>query len=175
MANTSRDYPMAELDSLDFEKEFLRDCFALVDARISKLETYVDPSDPESDCYIFDPMDHILGVGFVAAQRYVASVCGWFKVPKGDALRLGPKHSSGVSIAEIVNAAANFRKHCEEPDTGIRESTKKILTSIGVDHEGSYVVSNILAQIGIKKISELMISLIAWRDSVIAYLQHTSP
>lgn len=166
--------PMAELDSLDFEKEFLRDCFALVDARISKLETYINPSDPEPDCYIFDPIDHILGVGFVAAQRYIASVCGWFNVPKGHALRLGPKHSSGLSIAEIVNATANFWKHCEEPGTGIREDTKRILTSIRVNHEGSYVVSNTLAEIGIKRISELMASLVAWRDSVIAYSHHTS-
>ena len=161
-----------DLDALDFEKSFLQDCLVLIDSRKQKLESLVSTDGPEPDCFIYDPMDHILGVGFVAAQRYIVSVCGWFNVNKRHAFQLGPKHKSGVPIAEIVNSTANYWKHAEEPGSTIHLPTRTTLEAIGMEVPSTYLVSNVLNEIGLKRSLELLPLLVEWRDAVIAYALH---
>jgi len=73
-----------ELDELDFEKGFLVDLLAMIGERLVKLDSYIDPAHPE-ESWSFDPMEHLAGVGMVAAQRYLASVCKWMSVKKDEA------------------------------------------------------------------------------------------
>jgi len=72
--------------------------------RLSHLDNHIDWEHPE-ESYLFDPMEHLAGVGVVAAQRYLASICNWFSVDRTIALRLGPK-KKGVPVASVVHAAA---------------------------------------------------------------------
>jgi hypothetical protein len=155
-----------ELDALDFEKCFLLDLLALVDDRLAVLNTYADPRRPEDSSEVFDAMEHLAGVGVVAAQRYLASVCNWFRVPKNEAINWGPQ-KKGVAVAAIVNAVANHWKHVEDGDGAIHLATRRTLEEIGVRVDSGYCVSNAIYECGYPHLSELMQDLVAWRDAVI--------
>src|SRR6266487_2756952 len=103
-----------DLDMLDFERDFLSDVLQMLGARLSTLHSHVDWDHPE-ESYLFDPMEHLAGVAVVAAQRYIASICNWISVDKGEALRWGPK-KKGVAVASVIDAAANYWKHIEDGD-----------------------------------------------------------
>ena len=60
--------------------------------------------------------ENLLGVGLVAAQLYLVSVAAESAVPRRQALSVGPLHSSGVPLAELINHGANFWKHADEWD-----------------------------------------------------------
>jgi hypothetical protein len=154
-----------ELDALDFEKCFLADLLAMIGDRLVALRSYIDPKDPEGSSDVFDPMEHLAGVGMVAAQRYLASVCNWFSVSKDDAIERGPQ-KKGVAVASIVNAAANYWKHAEDGDR-IYPKTRDILERMGVSLQSGYCVSNALYECGYKHLSEVMKDLLTWRDAVI--------
>ncbi len=155
-----------ELDALDFEKCFLADLLAMVGDRLVALQSYIDPKDPEGSSDVFDPMEHLAGVGMVAAQRYLASICNWLSVSKNDAMKWGPQKKD-VAVASIVNAAANYWKHVEEGNGAIHQDTRGTLEQIGVNLESGYCVSNALYECGYKHLSEVMKDLLAWRDAVI--------
>jgi len=155
-----------ELDTLDFEKCFLAELLTMIGERLVRLETFFDPKDPESTSDVFDPMEHLAGVGMVAAQRYLASICKWLSVSKDDAIKWGPQ-KKGVAVASIVNAAANYWKHVEDGDSAIHKPTRDILEQIGVNLDSGYCVSNTLYECGYKHLSELMKDLLAWRDAAI--------
>ncbi len=143
-----------ELDTLDFEKCFLAELLTMIGDRLVRLQTFMDPRDPEGTSDVFDPMEHLAGVGMVAAQRYLASICNWLSVPKDDAMSWGPQ-KKGVAVASIVNAAANYWKHVEDGDGAIRQPTRDTLKQIGVNLESGYCVSNALYECGYKHLSEL--------------------
>ena len=143
-----------ELDALDFEKRFLSDLLAMIGDRLAELDGYIDPNHPEESC-VFDPMEHLAGVGMVAAQRYLASVCNWLSVEKDQAILWGPK-KKGVAIAAIINSAANYWKHIEDGDGAIHPRTRDILDQIGVVTDSSYCVSNALYECGYQHLSGLM-------------------
>ena len=67
-----------------------------------------------------------------------------------DALKLGPRHECGYSIATLVNAIANYWKHAPEwthPLSRPAKSTADLISSLGVDVDSSYVVVNALARV----------------------------
>jgi hypothetical protein len=154
-----------ELDELDFEKGFLVDLLAMIGERLVKLDSYIDPAHPE-ESWSFDPMEHLAGVGMVAAQRYLASVCKWMSVKKDEAILWGPK-KKGVAVANIVHSVANYWKHIEDGDGAIHEPTRRTLEQIGINVDSSYCVSNALYECGYQHLSGLMDDLTAWRDVVI--------
>ena len=97
----------SELYMLDFERDFLADVLRILGERLSHLHSHVDWEHPE-ESYLFDPMEPLAGVGVVAAQRYLVSVCNWLsKFHEQTALRdwLRPQKIVGVAAAAIVNAA----------------------------------------------------------------------
>ncbi len=154
-----------EFDALDFEKRFLVDLLGMIEDRLAKLDSYIDPNDPGESCF-FDPMEHLAGVGMVAAQRYLASVCHWLSVKKEEAILWGPK-KKGIAIAAIINSAANYWKHIEDGDGAIHPATRQTLEQIGVVIDSSYCVSNALYECGYQHLSGLMEDLVTWRDVVI--------
>ena len=155
-----------ELDMLDFERAFLADVLEVLGRRLSELESHVDRHHPE-ESYLFDPMEHLAGVGIVAAQRYLASVCKWLSVSKTDALQLGPQRR-GVAVAAVVNAVANYWKHIED-ERPIRPSTRKTLEQIGVVLDSSYCVSNALYECGYQNFKGLLDDLVSWRNAVLEH------
>jgi len=162
-----------ELDTLDFEKDYLADVLKMTGDRVATLETYIDAHDPEGSAVVFDPMEHIAGVAMVAAQRYISSVCNWFHIPKGQALLLGPK-KKGVAVATIVNAAANYWKHIEDGENAVYPHTRDVLAQIGVAFDSGYCVSNAIHECGYKHLSEMLGDLVGWRDAVIQEVQKKS-
>jgi len=156
-----------DLDMLDFERDFLADVLRMLGERLSHLDARVDWQHPE-ESYLFDPMEHLAGVGVVAAQRYLASVCNWFRVDRLSALELGPQ-KKGVPVASTVNAAANYWKHIEDGEEAIHPATRKTLERIGVTLHSSYCVSNTLYECGYQQFTGLLEDLVRWREAVLEY------
>lgn len=157
-----------DLDMFDFEREFLADVLRMLGERLSHLHSRVDWEHPE-ESYLFDPMEHLAGVGVVAVQRYLASICSWFAVvDKTQALQLGPQRK-GVAIAAVMNAAANYWKHIEDGERAIYPSTRNILEQIGVTLDSSYCVSNTLYDCGYPQFAGLLEDLVSWRNAVSDY------
>jgi hypothetical protein len=153
-----------DVDMFDFERDFLSDVLRMLGERLSKLHSHVDWEHPE-ESYLFDPMEHLAGVGVVAAQRYIASICNWLSVDKGEALKEGPK-KKGVPVAAVINAAANYWKHIEDGEAAVWPKTRHILEQIGVKLDSSYCVSNALYECGYRHFAGLMEDLIAWRNAL---------
>ncbi|PZR71847.1 MAG: hypothetical protein DLM73_14975 [Chthoniobacterales bacterium] len=98
----------------DYDLDFLRRYLALIDAQLANV------TDAARGCYdadqfgMLDDFESVAGLGFVACQRYLAATLGWMKLTKHIALRAGPKHAAGVSVAEVINHVANYWKHQDE-------------------------------------------------------------
>jgi len=157
----------SDLDMIDFERDFLSDVLRILGDRLAHLHSHVDWNHPE-ESYLFDPMEHLAGVGVVAAQRYLASVCNWFSVDRVRALQLGPQ-KKGAAVAAVVNAAANYWKHIEDGEGAIHPPTRKILEQVGVTLDSSYCVSNTLYECGYQQFSGLLEDLVRWREAVFEY------
>ena len=151
-------------DGLDFEKRFLESLFRLLDDRLEFLKGFVNPNSDE-ESLAFDPTEHIVGVAFVAAQRYVAATVMLSHLDREAAFNHGPKKMN-VTIPEIVNAAANYWKHIEDGEDRIREKTRNVLHQLGVKVEHSYCVSNVLHACGYEDLRSLLLDLVRWRDGL---------
>lgn len=148
----------------DFERDFLADVLRMLGERLSHLHSHVDWEHPE-ESYLFDPMEHLAGVGVVAAQRYLASICTWFSVERTTALQLGPQ-KKGVPVAAVINAAANYWKHIEDGEGAIHPRTRETLEQVGVALDSSYCVSNALYECDYQQFAGLLEDLVSWRNAV---------
>jgi hypothetical protein len=110
--------------------------------------------DPDS-CGVFDFAEALAGMGFVACQWFLASTHGWYQVDKLSALKLGPRHSSGITIAEIINHGANYWKHNDEWHVGKKkkdaERIIEAFAKLGVNHKDDYPLTNLLVKINPKQ------------------------
>ena len=159
---------------VDFDLGFLRDAAALVDASLERLEREAGAC-PDPDAFgILDQMEYITGFGFVACQTYATAVLNRCKLEKREALALGPKHTTGRSMAELMNAAANYWKHssewsCHAP-TYKAKQTLGVIQSLGIDiKNGSYPVANLLHEILgplPARFANLIPFLTQWRDAL---------
>ncbi len=161
---------------MDFDLDFLKEATALVDGRLERLEGKAEAS-PDPDMYgVYDRAEYITGFGFVACQTYATGVMrlSKSKVEKRDALALGPKHRTGPTMIELINAAANHWKHSPEwsldapsPDA---QKTLQVIASLGVNPQGSYPVANMLHHILTPhpaRFANLVPFLTQWRDALL--------
>ncbi len=161
---------------LDFDLDFLRDAAALVDARLERLDKEATAS-PDPDAFgVFDQAEYITGFGFVACQTYITAIvsrCSCkLKLKKHEARALGPKHRTGRSMAELINAAANYWKHSPEwspdaPSIHVQQ-TLEVIASLGVDTSTSYLLANTLYEILAPhpaRFANLIPFLTQWRDA----------
>ena len=138
---------------IDFDLDFLRAAVTLVDASLARLDESARSS-PDPDAFgIFDELEYISGFGFIACQTYATAVASrsQFRNRKREALALGPRHRTGRSMAELVNAAANYWKHSPEwsldaPTTQAAQ-TIEVISTLGVDSDASYPIANALHEI----------------------------
>jgi hypothetical protein len=160
---------------LDFDLEFLRAAVTLVDGSLERLSGEAN-SNPDPDAFgIFDELEYISGFGFVACQTYVTAVASrsQFKNKKHEALALGPKHRTGRTMAQLINAAANHWKHSPEwsldaPTTQAKQ-TLELISGLGVDTNGSYPVVNMLHEMLTPhpaRFANLIPFLTQWRDAL---------
>ncbi len=158
---------------LDFDLDFLRGAAALVDAGLERLNGKADAS-PDPDAFgVFDEMEYITGFGFVACQTYATAIVSRSKLKgkKHEALALGPKHRTGRTMIQLINAAANHWKHSSEwifdtPTTQAKQ-TLEVISSLGVDTSGSYPIGNMLYEILTPhpaRFANLIPFLTQWRD-----------
>jgi len=105
---------IADGEIFDYDLEFLQELAFLLDTRLGLLEARESSlSDPDA-FGIHDSAEYIVGIGFVACQGYLTATYGPLQIDKQEALKLGPRHRGGQTVAALINYAANFWKHHEE-------------------------------------------------------------
>lgn len=155
-----------------FDLGCLRDAAALVDSKLEVLDQLASESEDADADGIYDRAEHLAGFGFVACQYYLTEAISISGKKRGEALRLGPQHDCGLSIATLVNATANYWKHFPEwtnPLSDQSQRTADIISSLGVDVDNSYVVVNALSAIVYPQRHriEFLIPLLAqWRQAL---------
>jgi hypothetical protein len=178
----------------DADLYFLKDILIMLDVKLLELdckiqETRKNSRDPDA-LGLFDRGEYIIGMGFAACQRYMTSTFGSTIVEKEIALKIGPNHKNGESVAAIINAAANYWKHCDEwrvisliiePESDMAKiitrdfskltgHQKKTITQIEtLTPWADYTCSNILAYL--TKTSDIRLSLLVplleeWRNQL---------
>lgn len=150
---------------------------SLIDSLELQLHEVVDRSLDAEDADqfgCFDVAEHIIGLGFVVCQTYIATVCGGIGVDKIDALKKGPQHSVGLSKAQIINHAANYWKHNNEwalakPDRR-REAIERAFDSVGFSVDTDYPLSGVLTELSAPCFASLVAVadlLREWKDAII--------
>lgn len=159
---------------IDDEFHLLREITALIDERLDCIDRAIENCpDPDGWGY-FESADVSCGLGFVAIQQYLASTAAFCRVDKSTALKLGPTHASGLTVAAGVNHAANWWKHCDEWQLGkTRKSeaaTIEGLEVLGVIDDGkSYILTCALAKLVAPKdwrFRELLPFIKEWHDDL---------
>lgn len=159
----------------DFDLDFLRAAVSLIDENLERLDEEADVNHDPDAFGIFDEVEYITGFGFVACQTYATAVVSRskFKNKKQEALALGPKHRMGRPMAQLINAAANHWKHSPEwsfdTPTNQAKRTLEVISSFGVDTNGSYPVANVLHEMLAPhpaRFANLIPFLAQWRDEL---------
>lgn len=163
----------------DSDFAFLKDLFALLDARFEDLQRRIDNSFDPDQMGLFDEAEYLSGMGFIACQRYLASTYGPNGVAKDIALSVGPKHVGGEPFARIINAAANYWKHVDEWRTNAviardrhalesrQKDTIRILETVTA--WADYTCANLLSSLanpGEPRLASLVPILEAWRSEL---------
>jgi hypothetical protein len=134
----------------DFDLILLKEIVEFVDEKINVLSSE-SIQEPLEDWGIFDRIENITGLGFVACQTYMASTYGFANVSKNKALLFGPKLSHKLTSAELINHAANFWKHCEEwqitGNIGPRKSLVQGFFEISYNVNSEFPLSGCLAEL----------------------------
>jgi len=179
---------------------FLKDLFALLDTKLDFLVAEIKSSDDPDGMGLLDDAEYIIGIGMIAAQRFLTSAYGCRSIFKKDALTTGPLHRGGQPYAKIINAAANYWKHVDEWDLGavvhrdkselesVQSKTMTIIESVtqwtsstaltgyAVGNEpagkSDYILASLLNDlIGEPKLSPLLPILQQWSDELESRLQ----
>ncbi len=136
---------------LESELEILGKLIDTIDQQLDQIcqeSTRVD--DADSFGY-FDSAEHVIGLGFVACQTYMATVYGYLKIEKQKALAAGPRHSGGHTKVQIINHAANYWKHNNEwaldRTTARRQMIEKAFESVGFPVGTEYPLSGVLTEV----------------------------
>jgi hypothetical protein len=148
-----------ENEWVDFDLPMLRELIGVWDTHLRKLnkelEQCLDPRGIGLCEDLFDRAEGIVGMGFVACQWYLSTTYGCLKIKKPDALKFGPTHPSGLTIAQIINHAANYWKHHEEWPVGKKDKsaarTIAAISKLGIDCERDCVLTCALASVSPSK------------------------
>lgn len=106
----------------------------------------------DSDAFgLFDSAEHATGLGFVACQTYMATLCGALMIEKSRALSLGPTHSGGLTMVQVINHAANYWKHNNEwsldKSAARQEAIHRAFDSVGFPVGTDYPLSGVLTEL----------------------------
>lgn len=162
-----------DLIEYDFDHDMLVSVTTGLDAHLARVRQYANDEDADTWDAVHD-IDNTVGLGFTAAQTYLTSVSRALRMKRAEAISRGPKHVDDLTIAQIVNAAANFWKHRDEWEEEAAESlrdkrcarTIEVLTATGVDLNGDYPLSGLLAKLNLTTIRDIADALIPWRDDL---------
>jgi hypothetical protein len=136
-------------------------------------------ADPDPDgSGLLDDFERLVGDGFLRCQLYLVERRG--PLHGADAYRCGPMHRTRY-VAEIINAAANYRKHRAEwphdPADAQRPQlrTEAVLRDAGVLTR-EYVVTRVLHEIRPDgAFAGLLPLIVEWRDALDAAARVSQP
>lgn len=158
---------------IDYDLDLLKHITGLLDAQLDRDCDAASVSPDPDGMGLFDRMEHITGLGFVACQTYLASVYGSIGITKDLALQCGPLHRPSLSVASLVNYAANCWKHQDEwalqQDTRARDRIIKAFEDLGLSTLGEYPLSGCLADLCNGKearFRNVLPFLSQWRDAL---------
>ncbi|MGD1277274.1 MAG: hypothetical protein ABR964_08630 [Tepidisphaeraceae bacterium] len=160
----------------DWDLEFLGELLALIDKQLDKLYRQAKQSADPDSFGIFDSAEGVIGLGFVACQRYLVATCGSVRIDKKLALVRGARHPSGMTIPEIINHAANYWKHRDEWQLDKSPANQnrvrriwKAFKAVGCAPDLNYPLSCILAKLvapGPPGFKPIITKLERWRDEL---------
>jgi hypothetical protein len=158
---------------VDFDLDLLHQLIHIIDQHLELMaQEAVEADDPDSFGY-FDRMEHLTGLGFVACQTYMASICGSLRIEKQKALAIGPVHSSGQTKAQIINSAANYWKHNSEwileKSDRQRKRIEETFDLVGFPINTDYPLSGVLTELAFPELAAfqpIVATLEAWRDEL---------
>jgi hypothetical protein len=169
-------------DDIDSEIDLLRADLRVRDQRLRQLESGINPDDPDS-FVLYDNINHECGLGFVACQRYLTGVIGWYEKatqeigrdePKktiDSFLSLGPALPTKLTYASAINAAANFWKHSTANVGSIHEPTRRTIEQLGLSLTDEHVAARVFETMDVGSFSALLPILTEWRDRVLSPLE----
>lgn len=98
---------------LDYDLDLFRDVAYPLDRTLDHFEEVETGNFDLADALDYPVRhDNLIGIGLVAAQVYLVSVAAEYAVTRSQALSVGPRHSSGVSLAELVNPRRELLEAC---------------------------------------------------------------
>jgi hypothetical protein len=157
----------------DPDLDLLVEVLAVVDSHLTKLGAMWKDASEADELGYFDRMEHMTGLGFVACQCYLVSICGHLDYPKSMALLKGPRHQSGHTVVEIINHAANYWKHYDEwhLDKGQvrQERVRNAFGSMGFSVDTEYPLNGVLAALvspSSASFAPLVSALTEWREAL---------
>jgi hypothetical protein len=158
---------------IDYDLDLLAHIVEALDMQLGR-DCEAATTSPDADSFgIFDRLEHLTGLGFVACQTYLASTYGSLHIPKDVALKLGPLHRPWMPVASLVNHAANLWKHQDEwalqQNTRARDRIIKAFNDLGYPALGEYPLSGCLAELcspAEARFKSMLTSLSQWRDAL---------
>ena len=158
---------------IDLDLDLLQQLVRIIDQHLELMaQESVEVDDPDSFGY-FDRMEHLTGLGFVACQTYMSSICGSLRIEKQKALAIGPMHSSGQTKAQIINSAANYWKHNSEwileKSDRQRKRIEETVDLVGFPINTDYPLSGVLTELAFPELAAfqpIVAALEAWRDEL---------
>lgn len=159
---------------IDFDYSLLSNLLLTIEKEwVSIFESVKVSAEPIVD-YLLDNAEYLAGISLVACQRYIVCTYPQSRISRSDAIDIPPKSSSGMAVARLINAGANYWKHAEErhwsEPTTLHEETKKIITAAGLDIETDYMCMDILDAItsaSPNPFPKLSNALLEWRTNLI--------
>ena len=155
----------------DYDFDFLKKHISLINAQLASIQEAAKGCGDPDQFGMLDDFESVAGLGFVACQRYVSATAACMKLAKRDALQAGPKHNSGLTIAEVINHAANYWKHAEEWDSEVSspqrqhtEAGMKIIGALPSDYPVSFALVEIAS--GEANFESVLEDLKTWRDEL---------
>lgn len=163
----------------DADFSLLRRHLQLLDLELTQLNAAITKSCDPVSTGLCDAAEYFIGHGFVAIQRYLTATRTGLDVSMAEAFDVPPMMGSGLSVAETINAGANYWKHMEEwikiinksDASELRGSALKTLPQLeAVTPWEEYTCSNILAILLDGKALELscvLPKIEEWRDNLL--------
>jgi hypothetical protein len=157
----------------DPDLDVLAEVLLVLDRHLESIIGEWETAEECEQCGNFDRAEHIMGLGFVACQAYIAATYGFLNVQKSDALSYGPCHRTGKRIVEIVNHVANYWKHHEEwhleKSPARQNRIRDVFDTIGFPVDLDYPLSGVLTEVVASDpaaFHPLVAKLANWRDEL---------
>jgi hypothetical protein len=176
----------SELNSLAFHMRnpwfdsdiaVIGDLVLAIDQKLSEICEKAVANENADEFGYYDAAEHATGLGLVACQTIVATVCGGLGIEKTEALKLGPLHTGGLTKVQIINHAANYWKHNNEWSHEQKDKRREVISrafdSVGFPVGTDYPLSGVLTELAAPEYASLgavLTVLAEWRSKVIAAL-----